>query len=72
MTKLTFLEYVRARRLTDSPAGDFVADARADSQMPDATTWDQLRTYLVTRGAISDAIKAARAVWRGYQAKVRR
>jgi hypothetical protein len=72
MTKITFLEYVKARRVTDNPAGDFVADARTDRRMPDAKSWDHLHTYLVTRGAIPDAIKAAKVVWRGYQAKLSR
>jgi hypothetical protein len=72
MPKLTFLEYVKARQIADNAAGDFVAEARADRRIPDAKSWDHLHTYLVTRGAIPDAIKAAKVVWRGYQAKLRR
>jgi hypothetical protein len=72
MSKLTFTEYVKSRRVTDNAAGDFVRDAKADGRMPNAQSWDQLHTYLVTQGAILDAIAAAKVVWRGYQAKLRR
>jgi hypothetical protein len=72
MAKLTFTEYVKARRVTNTPAGDFVADAKADRGMPDVKSWEQLHTYLVMKSAIPEAIAAGKAVWRGYQAKLRR
>jgi len=68
---LSFKEYVSKRRLTDTPAGDFVRDARADRALPDAESWEQLHTYLITKGAIPEAIAAARVVWRSYRATAR-
>jgi len=72
MPATSFKTYVQNRRLTDSPAGDFVADAKADPTFPDPATWEELEGYLRRRGAIRDAITAGRAVWRGYQAARRR
>jgi len=68
---MTFLEYIRTRRLTDTPAGDFTRDARADGRLPDARTWRELRSYLEGRGAIREAIAAAHQVWTAYQARLR-
>lgn len=72
MAPISFRTYVQSRRVTDTPAGDFVADAKADPTFPDPPTWQELEGYLRRRGAIRDAIMAGRAVWRGYQAARRR
>jgi hypothetical protein len=70
---MTFSEYIRARRITNTPAGDFVKDAREDGQLPgDFPSWDRLHSYLGRRSACSEAIDAARTVWRGYLAAKRR
>lgn len=69
---MSFLEYVAKRRVTDTPAGDFVSDAKQDREMPNARTWPELRGYLWSRGAHADAITAAQAVWRGYLASQKR
>ena len=62
----TFAEYVAGRRTTDSPAGDFIADARRAPTLPDAHTWSEIETYLRARGAPNVAVSAARSVWRQY------
>lgn len=72
MAGLSFTEYLKQRRVTDTPAGDFVRDAKADPRMPDAKSWDQLELYLITRGAIPEAIAAAKTVWKGYISQMRR
>lgn len=64
---MSFKSYIAQRRITDTPAGDFVADARADRTFPDAKTWDEVRSYLRQRGACGDAVKAAHSVWRQYE-----
>jgi hypothetical protein len=69
---MSFKSYVATRRITDTPSGDFVADARRDHQLPDATTWEDLRAYLFHNGACREAIAAARVVWADYVAKLRR
>ena len=69
---MSFREYIARARITDSPVGDFVADARRDSNLPDASTWSEVETHLRTRRAHTDAISAGRRVWRNYQASRRR
>ena len=69
---MSFKNYVAKRRVTDTPAGDFVSDAKRDGQMPDARTWPELDAYLRSRGAHQEAINAARSVWRAYLAAQKR
>ncbi|SRR6266566_5132965 len=69
---MSFRAYVQKRRITDTPAGDFVDDARYDKTLPDAATWEKLKSYLRCRNACPGAIKAAKQVWRGYEASQRR
>jgi hypothetical protein len=64
---MTFRDYVTKRRITDTPMGDFVTDARRDRTLPDVRSWDELRGYLSGKGACSGAIDAARDVWRQFQ-----
>ena len=63
---LCFRDYIQTRRVTSTPVGDFVRDAKEDAQLPDVETWDQLKMYLVTKGAIPAVVDAARIVWRGF------
>ena len=66
---MRFREYVlQKRRITDTPAGDFTADARRDrGRFPDASTWEEVRDYLWTRSACGAAVEAGREVWRQYE-----
>lgn len=68
---MTFDEYLANRQARDNPQGDFVLDARGDARMADMKSWDQLRTYLFSRGACQEAIDAGKLVWRSYQLKLR-
>lgn len=63
---MTFRDYVASRRITDTPAGDFTADARRDKRLPEIASWDDLHGYLRGRLVHRDVVDAARAVWRGY------
>lgn len=63
---MTFKEYLMTRRITDTPNGDFVGDAKRDRQFPDARSWDQVESYLVNRGAPYAAIEAGKSVWKAY------
>ena len=69
---MSFKEYVAARRITDTPAGDFIKDAKRDGKLPDARTWPELDTYLRVQSAHGEAVKAARSVWQAYRAAQRR
>lgn len=71
---MTFKEYLRTRRVTDTPQGDFTSDARSDKRMPDVVSWQDLRAYLhrtVGDDMIEKVLDAARPVWAAYRAKVR-
>ena len=63
---MNFLNYVKQRCVTDTPFGDFTADARTDRSFPDARTWREVETYLRHRDACPEAVTAARVVWRAY------
>ena len=73
---MRFREYVlQKRRITDTPAGDFTADARSDDRVrgfPDASTWEEVDNYLWRRGASAEARAAGREVWRQYERYVRK
>jgi hypothetical protein len=69
---MTFREYVLNRRVTDTPAGDFVKEARRLGRFfENATSWDELAFQLRTWTGDPRIFGAARAVWRGYQRHLR-
>lgn len=68
---MSFIRYLKERRITDTPAGDFTKDARDDSGMPDVQSWPELRRYLERSGAIPAAIQSGHRVWAAYRAKMR-
>ena len=63
-----FRDWVRSRRVTHSPRGDFITDARRDELIPpDFATFDDLYCYLTTRRrACQEAIEAARKLWNEF------
>lgn len=65
----SFREYVMGRRITDTPAGDFVSDAKSDKTFPDAASWKEIESYLRLKGACSDAVIAGKEVWKAYKAR---
>lgn len=69
---MTFREYIAQRRCGDNPQGDFIGDARRDRNFPDVQSWPGLKLYLARRGACEEAVAAARMVWQGYRAALRR
>ncbi|WP_293677654.1 hypothetical protein [uncultured Phenylobacterium sp.] len=68
---MTFREYIKARRITDTPAGEFTKDARADGRLRDVQSWPELRRYLQKSGATPAAIAAGHIVWKGYRAALK-
>jgi uncharacterized protein YozE (UPF0346 family) len=70
-SKMTFKEYIMKKRVTDTPAGDFTKDARSDSYLPDAKTWEELKSYIQSKTRNQNVIGAARIVWRGYKQRNR-
>jgi hypothetical protein len=68
---ISFKNYLKRARVSDTPAGDFIADARLDKMLPAARTWDELEVYLLSQWG-SDPIGAAHSAWRNYEAFQRR
>ena len=64
---MTFKDYLNKRRVTSTPNGDFVVDAKRDPMFPDVQSWSQLETYLISRAASVDVVDAAKQVWKGYE-----
>ena len=46
---------------------DFADDAIHDDDLPDATSWEQLETYLKDLNALEGAMIAGKAVWQRYE-----
>jgi hypothetical protein len=64
---MSFRRYI-AGVLTDGlPEGHFVVDARQDEQLPDAETWDDLKTYIRDKGGTAATIKCAATFWKAYE-----
>ncbi|MEQ9566823.1 MAG: YozE family protein [Pseudomonadales bacterium] len=68
---MAFKDYLAKRRVGDNIQGDFVKDARADRNFPDAKTWAELKSYLRRRNACEGSLEAAQLVWSAYRAQVR-
>jgi hypothetical protein len=64
---ISFKEFVRSRRVTDTPVGDFVTDAKRDSGFPDARSRQEMLDYLDMMGAPDAAVSAAKVLWRRYE-----
>jgi hypothetical protein len=67
MTQMTFHEYIKIARITDTPQGDFVSDAKRDDELEDIKTWPELRRHLVNRGACPEAVRAGYKVFHNYR-----
>lgn len=63
----SFDAFIRERKITDDPVGDFVGDARQDAKMPSVKQWSELRRYLENRHVSEDVINAARRAWHEYE-----
>lgn len=70
---ITFKEYLKSRRITDTLAGDFTKDGRNDRWMPDDfASWQDLKRYVRGRaadGILENCLKGAYQVWLGFERK---
>jgi hypothetical protein len=68
---MRFREWVRSRRVTDTPRGDFVEDSRVARDFPDVDSWDEMESYLLfRRRACQEAMAEGKRLWREYQRAV--
>lgn len=65
-----FKAYIRSRRVTDTPNGTFVYDARRDTRFPDGIhDWHTLEQHLWSWNACEEAFQAGREWMRRYRAQ---
>ena len=69
---MSFKTYVNNRRRGPNPQGDFIEHAQRTPDLPDVSTWEELRGYLLMRDACPGAIESARSVWKSYRARRRK
>ncbi len=63
-----FRRFVTQAHVTHNPAGDLIADMKADRQLPDTfASRERLETHLALRGACSEAMDVVPKVWRRYR-----
>jgi hypothetical protein len=56
-----FGEWLQSRRAHATPRGDFIRDARNDRRFPvRCANWDELQSYLCSRGACDEAMREGR------------
>lgn len=63
---MSFKAYIGNRRVTDTPAGDFTSDANQDPNLPEASSWGELKHYLSIKTTDPNVLNAARQVWQSY------
>jgi hypothetical protein len=63
---VSFHEFIRTRRITDTPRGDFIGDAKDDRTLPNATRWSELEFYLLQKHACLEAVRQAKKVWNEF------
>jgi len=66
---VSFKEYLKGRRITDTPQGYFTVDALRDRKFPDAATWEEVENHVYGLCFNEDVIAAGRIVWRQYVKK---
>jgi hypothetical protein len=62
-----FKAFLKKRRWTNDLDRQFVDDAELDPMLPDAVSWEQLKTYLNEHEAVPKALAAAKDVWEQYE-----
>jgi hypothetical protein len=69
---MTFYHYLKTRRITDNPRGDFIKDALSFGGMTaKISDWRSFEAHLFRMRACPEAITAGRKVWREYQKWIR-
>ncbi len=68
---MTFKEYIRKRPPKYDVQGDFVRMAKANSELPDVTSWRELKAHMEKSGTPSHVIEAGELVWSKYIAALK-
>ena len=70
---MTFKEFIQSARVTNTPRGDFIADAKTlinAGVFPTVDSWCDLYGFMTRRHACPEAIEEARKAWRQFKSKV--
>ncbi len=68
---MTFKDYISKRPPRYDQQGDFIRLAKANSALPDVSSWRELRSHMEQSGAPSLVVEAGERVWENYLAAIR-
>ncbi len=68
---MTFKDYINKRTPTYDEQGDFVRLAKASGDLPDFTSWRELKSHMERSGAPSHVVAAGELVWSKYIAALK-
>ena len=68
---MTFKEYITNRPARADLRGDFLRLAKANSALPEVTSWGELRAHMQHSGTPSHIVEAGEQVWSNYLTTVR-
>ena len=63
---MTFKDYINKRSPTYDEQGDFMRLANASDDLPDVTSWSELKSHMERSGAPSHIVDAGELVWAKY------
>ncbi|HEY9039723.1 MAG TPA: YozE family protein [Roseovarius sp.] len=64
---MTFKTFINTYESDDLMEFDFINDAKGDSRFPNVKSEMQLKSHLHGRRACSEAVEAAKRLWKKYQ-----
>jgi hypothetical protein len=68
---MTFKEYITTRSPKYDEQGDFIRLAKANSALPDVTSWWEMRSHMEASGTPPHVVHAGERVWTNYLTLVR-
>ena len=63
---MTFKDYINKRTPTFDEQGDFIRLANARDDLPDVTSWGELKSHMERSGAPFHIVDAGELVWAKY------
>ena len=63
---MTFKDYINKRSPTYDEQGDFIRLANARDDLPDVTSWSELKSHMERSGTPSHIVDAGELVWSKY------
>jgi hypothetical protein len=64
---MTFKEWLSKIEATRDPTGDLIGDLKADDELPDVESKEELLAYMKKCGACTAALKAVPVVWKRFR-----